>query len=80
MQELKAEDLDAVHGGIIITTAVATLIASGVIATIYLINSLVNLYIVNHGGQTTPQPNSTDLNQLGNDIKTVATVLPNVVH
>lgn len=61
MRELNAQELSTVQGGFVITATVATLIVSGVIAGIYLINSLVDLYITKSGGQapTPPTPPST---------------------
>ena len=83
MRELTQSEVNNIHGGFVITASV-TLIVSAVIAGIYLVNTLINLYMVEKTGKASPSPTSTDINQnvsqISNDIGTIAKVVETIHH
>lgn len=56
MRELNTTEMPAVQGGIVITTAIITGVVGVVVGSIWLTNSLVNLYLYKRTGSM-PSPN-----------------------
>ena len=56
MRELQVAELEKVQGGLEISMSVVTLVITALTATIYLGNSLVNLYLYEKTGSLPPQP------------------------
>ena len=60
MKELATEQVNSVSGGVVLTTAIVTGAFGVTIASIWLANSMVNLYLQKKGGQNTQPRLGTD--------------------
>jgi hypothetical protein len=73
MRDINSEELPQIQGGIVIE---ATAIVGLVVASIYLINSLVDAYIASKGGSTPTEPSTSEISQITTDIESILPLIP----
>ena len=80
MRELNLEETLATQGGFVITATVLTLIASGIVASIYFGNTLLSLYVYDKTGTMPAQPANGGTAQIGGQINTISTAIGAITH